>query len=128
MARHVVEGAQLMCSFGTTPSVLGVPPKNRTWSTTPCATILDHMPMANIKPFGMCMSPANPQVAAATSAALGVLTPQPCIPCTMAPWSPGVPNNTIAGAPILNDTSTLTCNWGGVITVMDPGQQTAQVP
>ncbi|MBR0679618.1 DUF4280 domain-containing protein [Roseomonas eburnea] len=128
MPRHVVEGAQLKCSFGTTPSALGVPPKNRAWSTTPCATILDHVPTANIRPFGMCMSPSNPQVAAATTAALGVLTPQPCIPCTVTPWTPGVPANTLAGAPILNDTSTLACTWGGVITVMDAGQQTANVP
>jgi hypothetical protein len=128
MPRHVVEGAKLMCSFGTTPSVLGVLPKNRAASTTNAANILDHVPNVNIKPFGMCMSIANPQVASATSAALGVLTPQPCMPCTATPWAPGAPANMLAGAPILNDTSTLQCMWGGVITVTDAGQQTAQVP
>jgi hypothetical protein len=128
MPRHVVDNAILQCSFGTTPSMLGVLPKDRAWSTTPAATILDHVPMVNIRSFGMCMSIANPQVAAATSAAQGVLTPQPCIPCTASPWAPGVPGNTLAGAPILNDTSTLACNWGGVITVTDAGQQTAKVP
>lgn len=128
MPRHVVDGAQLTCSFGTTPSMLGVLPKNRAFSTTPEATILDHVPTVNIRPFGMCMSIANPQVASATSAALGVLTPQPCIPCTASPWAPGATGNTLAGAPILNDTSTLMCNWGGVITVTDAGQQTATVP
>lgn len=128
MSRHVVDGAQLQCSFGTTPSALGVVPKNKAWSTTPAATILDHVPMVNIRCFGMCASVANPQVATATSAALGVLTPQPCIPCTATPWKPGVPNNTLAGAPILNDVSTLQCNWAGVITVADAGQQTSYVP
>ncbi|WP_198372837.1 DUF4280 domain-containing protein [Roseomonas rosulenta] len=128
MARHVVDGAVLACTFGTTPSTLGVLPKDRAWSTTPAATILDHVPNTNIRPFGMCISLANPQVASATSAASGVLTPQPCIPCTASPWTPGVPANTLGGAPILNDTSILACNWGGVITVTDAGQQTAKVP
>lgn len=128
MPRHVVDGAQLKCTFGTTPSVMGVLPKDNSWRTTPCATILDNVPTTNIRPFGMCMSIANPQVAAATSAALGVLTPQPCIPCTVSPWATGVPDRTLSGVPILNDTSTLTCNWGGVITVLDAGQTTVQVP
>ncbi len=52
----------------------------------------------------------------------GRLTPQPCIPCTASPWAPGVPGNTLGGAPILNDTSTLQCNWGGVITVRTRGR------
>ena len=62
MPRQVVDGAILKCSFGTTPSVMGVLPKNVSWNTTPAATILDHVPMTNIRPFGMCMSIANPQV------------------------------------------------------------------
>jgi hypothetical protein len=33
-------------------------------------------------PFAYCTSPANPTVAAATEAALGVLTPMPCIHVT----------------------------------------------
>ena len=55
----------------------------------PVATIMDNKPMANVPPFGMCTTPSNPQVAAATSAALGVLTPQPCMPVIAAPWAPG---------------------------------------
>jgi hypothetical protein len=61
-------------------------------------------------------------VAAATAAALGVLTPQPCIPATASPWTPGAPENTIGDIPSLNDVSTCMCNWAGVITVTDPGQ------
>lgn len=127
MPRVVVEGAKLVCSLGTTPSVLSVPPKNRASSTTNAATILDHVPNVNIQPFGMCMSIANPQVASATSAAAGTLTPQPCIPCTVSPWFPGSTDATIAGAKVLNDVSTLQCMWAGVISVTDPGQQTAYV-
>lgn len=127
MPRVVVEGAKLMCSFGTTPSVLAVLPKNRAESTTKAATVMDHVPFTNIQPFGMCTSIANPQVASATSAALGVLTPQPCMPCTAAPWSPGSPDSTINDEKVLNDISRLQCTWTGVITITDPGQYTAEV-
>ena len=63
----------------------------------PAANINDHIPMVNILPFGMCQSLANPMVAAATAAALGVLTPMPCIPVTPAPWVPGSPTDLVAG-------------------------------
>ena len=84
--------------------------------------------MANIMPFGMCNSPSNPVVAAATAAALGVLTPMPCIPATAATWVPGSPTVLIGNMPALTNTSKLMCNWGGVIQVVSPGQFTTMVP
>lgn len=84
--------------------------------------------MVNVLPFGMCQSLANPTVAAATAAALGVLTPMPCIPVTTAPWTPGSPTVLIDGMPALNNTSKLMCVWGGVIQIIDAGQVTIQVP
>ena len=89
MPMHVCNGATMICSFGAAPSTLIVLPVNQVMtSSQPAATIMDHVPMVNIAPFGMCLSVANPTVAAATSAALGVLTPMPCIPNTPAPWTP----------------------------------------
>jgi hypothetical protein len=79
-------------------------------------------------PFGMCTTLSNPTVASATSAALGVLTPMPCIPVTTAPWTPGSPTVHIANMPALNSTSQCMCNWGGVITITVPGQVTTDVP
>jgi hypothetical protein len=66
----------------------------------------------------MCMSQANPEVAAATAAAMGVLTPMPCVPVTT-PWSPGDPMVTIgpAGFPALDASSKCMCAWGGEITI-----------
>ncbi len=94
----------------------------------PAATIMDNIPMTNVMPFGMCTTPSNPQVAAATAAAQGVLTPQPCIPVTTAPWTPGSPTVMIKNKPTLNSSSTLMCTWGGVISVTNPGQMTVKVP
>jgi len=128
MGSIVCSSAMLKCSFGTTPSSLTVLPKNMVNTTTPIANIMDNIPMANIMPFGMCQSLANPMVASATSAAMGVLTPMPCIPVTTAPWAPGSSTVMVANMPALNDSSKLMCNWAGVIEVTSPGQATINVP
>lgn len=129
MPQHVCNTAQLMCSMGAAPSALVVLPVNRVMtSNQPAANIMDHVPMLNIMPFGMCMSPANPTVAAATAAALGVLTPMPCIPNTPSPWVPGAPTVLLGNQPSLDNTCKLMCMWAGVITVAMPGQMTHQIP
>jgi hypothetical protein len=125
----VVAGANLQCTFGAAPSALNVLPMNRVMGAGPAAAnIMDNKPMLNIPPFGMCMSMANPQVAAATAAAMGVLTPMPCLPVIPAPWMPGSPTVQIANMPALNNSSKCLCAWGGQISVLVPGQFTVQVP
>ena len=128
MGLQVCMGAQLKCSFGVAPSALVVLPTNRVMTQTPDANIMDHIPMVNIMPFGMCQSAANPMVAAATAAALGVLTPMPCIPVTPAPWAPGCSTVTIANMPALNNSSKLNCAWGGIIEILYAGQTTVCIP
>lgn len=122
MAQLVSMGAMMTCSFGMAPSTLTVLPINRTMGEgPPAANIMDHIPMVNIMPFGMCTTPSNPTVAAATAAAMGVLTPMPCIPATSTPWTPGSPTVMIGGQPALNSTSICNCMWGGVIQFSFPG-------
>ena len=129
MAKHSCNLAMLKCSMGMAPGTFMVTPeKMMNTSFQPGANIMDHIPMKNIMPFGMCQSPANPTVAAATALAMGVLTPMPCIPNTPAPWIPGVPNFLLKGFPVLNNSSKLMCIWGGVIEFANPGQQTQDVP
>lgn len=129
MACQVCSGALLMCSFGAAPSSLAVLPTNRTFAGGPvAATIMDYAPMVNILPFGLCTSLANPMVASATAAALGVLTPMPCIPATAAPWMPGAPTVLIGSMPALDDTSKLMCSYAGVIQITFAGQVTVQIP
>ena len=129
MAQLVCTNATLSCSFGMTPGQFMVPPVNRVAaSNLPAGTVMDHIPMVNITPFGMCTSPSNPQVAAATAAASGVLTPMPCLPVTQSPWTPGSATVKIGGNQGLNNTCQLNCAWGGLITVANPGQQTVNLP
>lgn len=128
MGNIVCSSAMIKCSFGTAPSSLTVLPKNKVITATPIANIMDNVPMLNILPFAMCTSIANPSVASATAAALGVLTPMPCIPVIAAPWAPGSPTVMVAGQPALNNSSKVMCNWAGVIEITNAGQMTIDVP
>lgn len=128
MGQQACMGAMIRCSFGAAPSSLMVLPLNRMLTGVADANILDNKPFVNVLPFGTCMSLANPMVAAATAAALGVLTPVPCIPMTLAPWAPGSPTVLVGNMPALNASSKLMCAWGGVIGVDMPGQFTVAVP
>ena len=125
---QVTMGAKLQCSFGAAPGSLVVLPQNKTNSDSkPAANIMDNKPMVNIMPFGMCNSLANPTVAAATAAALGVLTPMPCIPVIAAPWAPGSPTVMISNQPALGENSKCMCNWGGAISINDAGQTNTKI-
>ena len=129
MAKQVAMGAMMKCSFGAAPSSLVVLPANKVLAEgPPAANIMDHVPLVNILPFGVCSSPANPMVIAATAAAMGVLTPMPCIPATPAPWVPGAPTVLIANMPALDNVSKCMCIWGGVIAFTNAGTTKTMIP
>lgn len=123
MGQIVVTGASVTCSFGTTPSTVNVTSQAACLvDGKPAATIQDCQ-SANIMPFGMCTSLANPQVAAATAAAMGVLTPQPCMLVPAGTWVPSQPGMLIGGKPCLTSDCKLTCGNGlGCIQIVFPGQ------
>ena len=106
MGFGVLGGAVLTCSFGMAPSTFNVLPTARVMSSMPVGCIMDHIPMVNIMPFGMCQSLANPTVASATAAAFGVL---------------------MGGKPALNNSCKLMCAYGGVIQISSPGTANIQV-
>lgn len=125
--------SQCKCTFGDAPTPLLVCPIPGQPVTLAenflMGNIMDNKPLTNILPFGTCKSLANPTVAAATSAAMGVLTPMPCVPVIAAPWAPGSPTVLVRGQPALNMNSKLMCNWGGLIDFVNPGgASTVQVP
>ena len=119
--------ATLTCSMGSTPSTFTGSCARVNVQGKPAATVMDHKPMANVAPFGLCRSLTNPVVAAATSAAMGTLTPQPCIPATMTPWSPGSAKVKLTEKPALRDSDRLVCNWAGQIQVTNAGQAKVSV-
>lgn len=124
MGAAVVTGAVLKCTFGTTPSTLNVTSQMKVLADNkPMATIQDMAPVSNIPPFGMCISMANPAVAAATAAAAGVLTPQPCTMAPMGPWPPKKPTVMVSNKPCLTSDCTLQCMMGqGTVMIVSPGQ------
>ena len=123
MSKLVVAGAKLACTMGASPCSLTVLPLRSTQGdSNEAATIQDYQPVVNISGFGMCQSPSNPAVAAATAAAMGVLTPQPCVPVIPSAWSPGSPGVTIKYQASLTDDSMCSCNWAGNISISDSGQ------
>ena len=125
MAIPVVAGAACMCTMGMAPGqIIPTNQINIRVGGKPVASIADAAPMTNITPCGMCTSMANPAVAAATAAALGVLTPQPCVPVPAGTWvCPGTIR--VGGKPILTSDGKLTCAYGGTISITNPGQTTA---
>lgn len=119
-------GATLQCTMGATIQLV-ITPVNRVMTThLPSATIMDQVPFMNLMPAGVCTSMANPAVASATAAALGVLTPMPCTPVPAGPWAPGSTRVMFNKKPALNNTCQLMCSYGGAITVINPGQMRVQ--
>lgn len=125
-----INTALMMCTFGAAPCPLIVLPVARTmvFIGPPAGAILDFVPGLNIATFGMCMSLGNPAVAAATTAALGVLTPQPCMPATAAPWVPPVVTTMVGTSPAVSVSGKQICMFGGVIAQTIPGQFTTMLP
>ena len=121
-------GGMLSCPFGAAPVPLNVAPMARVMvAGMPAGCMADCVPMTNIPAFGMCSNPANPAVAAATAAKLGVLTPVPCVPVPAGPWMNPSPKVMIGGKPAITDGSKLMCAWGGQISVQFAGQTSVQL-
>ena len=121
-------GATLSCSFGMAPVPFSALPASRVMiNGRPAGVMTDMAPAVNIPPFGMCSSLSNPTVASATAAALGVLTPMPCIPVPAGPWMNPAPKVLIGGRQAISDGSKLMCAWGGQISVQFAGQTGVQL-
>lgn len=126
---YVCSGATMRCTMGTSPSTLTVLPTRTVYlKGKPQANISDHTTIVNLAPFGLCRSMGFPQTAAATAAALGVLTPTPCMHNTPKPWSGGKDDVLVKGQPALLSSSTCQCMWGGTISLVTNGQKSQETP
>lgn len=123
MAQFVSSGATVTCTFGTAPGTITVTSQAKCMMEGKPAATIQEVQASNITPFGLCTSLINPQVAAATAAALGVLTPQPCMLMAAGPWIPTKPAVMLGGKPCLTNDCKLMCgNGGGTISIVVPGQ------
>lgn len=122
-----VMGAALKCSQGVAPSSLVVIRPTLNVGGMAGATVMDFAPIVNIPPFGMCNSTSNPMVISATSAAMGVHTPMPCIPVTTGPWSPGASKVKAMKMKALTKDCKCRCSWNGEITITNAGQTKVKV-
>lgn len=124
MAEMLTTGCLLRCNQGNLPApfnALPLPGKPVITGLA-TATITEIAPLANIPSFGMCRSLANPQVAAATAAADGHLTPMPCVPVVPAPWAPPSQILFYAGLPLATVQSKCLCTWAGQISVQQAAE------
>lgn len=114
MSEAVVNTAQLNCTCGDVPSPLTVTSQAQVKiGNQLAATVMDFAPVVNITPFGTCKT--------LTAAAGGV--PTPCVPATVAPWTPGSTSVVKIGSLVgLLSTDRLACTVGGMISVVSPGQ------
>ena len=120
---YVCSGAMMKCTMGTCPARLTVLPTRTVFLTgQPMANISDHQTMVNLAPFGLCRSMGFPATASATAAAMGTLTPMPCMHNTPFPWMGGKMDYLVKGQPALLKTSKCQCLWGGAISIIDDGQ------
>lgn len=119
---YVCTGAILKCTMGTDRASLKATPKSVTLTNKNQANITDFVSVKNIPSFGKCRSLNYPPTAAATAANHGRLTPMPCIPGTCKKWSAVDPNSLLHGEPSLLKSATLLCNFGGMISIVDAGQ------
>ncbi|NUQ72818.1 MAG: DUF4280 domain-containing protein [Polyangiaceae bacterium] len=128
MPQPLCTGTTLQCTMGAAPSVFvaqPLPGAPMILGAMPAGTIAQTLPV-NIPPFGMCQSPSNPAVASATAAAMGVLTPMPCVPMVITPWAPPSITTSHAMLPVATVASKCACAYGGVISATVPVAGPAQ--
>ena len=123
MSAFVTEGAVMTCPMGASPSTLQVTSQRKVLCNGKRVATLQDASMANIGSFGMCSSIANPQVASATAAAMGVLTPQPCMFSSAGSWIPEQAKVLVDGKPALTNGATIMCTTGmQVCSITNPAQ------
>ena len=118
-----MSGATIACPFATgTSTIVSGSKTNVTTGGGIVLTMTDCQVGTNIVPFPACTNMSNPAVAAATSAALGVLTPSTCAPVIAGTWTSEKTNVNIGGSCVLTQSCQLQCGYGGTITITSPGQ------
>ena len=120
--KYVCTGATLKCTMGTSCPKLIATPKNVSLTGKDQANVADYVSMKNVPSFGRCRSLGYPPTASATAANHGKLTPMPCVPGTCPKWQVVDKGSLICGEAALLEPATLRCVYGGIISIVNPGQ------
>lgn len=115
MANLVTAGTLLRCDKGSATSPLQLAGHAVNAGGQAVAAVQDSQGQVNVRPFGTCMSPANP--AFSQSAGNG-----PCNPIIITPWINGSASVLVAGHAVVTTASRCQCQWGGQVTAAAPGQ------
>lgn len=107
MGIPVVSGSSAICSFGGVLTLNAV--GNVMIENKPVLTIKDNIPGANIIFSGVCSSPMKGP------------TPTPCVFAPAGPWFMGTLNTKVKYMPVVDNSCSLMCAFGGKITVTFPG-------
>ncbi|MBO5292143.1 MAG: DUF4280 domain-containing protein [Lachnospiraceae bacterium] len=119
----VVSGAVYRCSGGAGPGTLKATSQQKlVLEAKPALTIKDGAAFVNIVPCSSCVCPTHPAIAPVLSAT-GVIVPQPCTPQTCGVWTELQSRVLVEGIPCLTGEAKITCTFGGVISIADPGQK-----
>jgi hypothetical protein len=118
----VVSGFKLKCNFGSMDATVNIPAagvgcSGKEYVKTPA----DVIPFMSVN-CGMCKSMMNPQVAAATAAAMGTLVQQPCMKPVLA-LPIGAQKTEAYGMPVATKMTPMICPFGGKLEMTDPGQK-----
>lgn len=114
--KFVNTGTQMRCIMSAIPTQFIADPNRTVFiEGAQMGNIMDNK-ISNLRPGMMCQSLANPAVASATAAAMGVLTPQPSMLTPLGPWIMGKFNVLVQGQPALLNTDMLMCSFGGQLS------------
>lgn len=154
---YVVHGAKMICSMGSREARLVVPLDHGTCLTkTPQMIDEDYHALENVKCFGNCFSPDNPnmeqaaiemtnqyneeksqtwwgkvkgffgvkpKVVDSVSEELTAACICECSPVFVEKWSDGNEKSLVDGKNTLIQTCTLVCQYGGIVRIVDNGQE-----
>lgn len=131
---YVTRLMRAKCSMGSQDNTLNLTTDHGILQTDeehPLLNANDHTPKKNIPHFGRCTSNMNPDNIIGGEKILCLMIPGSsaikkllgcdgckCKPNTM-PWTNVSEGNIIEGAPALNVGSTLSCVYGGIITIKE---------
>lgn len=124
---YVVRGADICCSCGSHARKLNLPASHGSYvNGKPMMNERDCRPEENISCFGICSSDKNEsgETVYLVTEDGAQIQGKPCLPVLLGEvWTKAKPTVQVGGAAALTTDSELYCKLGGIIRVLNHGQQ-----